>query len=170
MKKTLIPFALSVALVSFAAPVFAQENEKEMDLQVSVHEENQLPQDIYEEMGTVSLELGDLAALTAADDTLTQRRRGRRGRDGINRDRGRYERDRRRDGRHRRRWDSRRRRWIPIPIPFPRYRTVCFARNNTGRVFRATGFGSRRSILNAAYRACRRMSARPNTCRALGCR
>jgi hypothetical protein len=57
-----------------------------------------------------------------------------------------------------------------FPIPFPRARTVCFARNDMGSVFRAYGYGFARSIQNAAMRTCERYSRHPRSCRPLGCR
>jgi hypothetical protein len=57
---------------------------------------------------------------------------------------------------------------FPFPFPFPQPQTVCFAQNNRGVVFRASGWGNQWQIQQEAVRVCRIQSRGP--CRPLGCR
>ncbi len=193
MKIQMKVLALSCALMAVAYTAKA-EDQAVSELAVTEHDEAALPQDIFEELRSLPDTQVEDGAVSSVDENLFARGRhgngGRHGggggqwrhRDGgrgngirFGRDHGRSHRHpgfghhNRRDRDHNRHWRGYPR-YAPVPVPYP-FAQVCFAKNRaSGRVFRASGFGSRWAVQDEAVRACRRNSARPRFCRPIGCR
>ncbi len=141
---------LVLATLALSAPTVSHADFEGLDLS-SYESETEMPSDVFQELGSLDVSTED-SSLDIGGDEL--------------------ELDARHNRRHKRhpRWDRfpRHPRYIPVPI-FRRH-NVCFARNGRGVTFRVSGFASRWSVQDAAVRFCERNSARPWTCRPLGCR
>lgn len=136
---------LVLATMALSAPTLSHAEFDGLDLS-SYESETEMPSDVFQELGSLdsSLEL-----------------------DGEE-----LEFDARHKRHHKRhpRWHRHPRFPRYIPVPIFRNHNVCFARNARGVTFRVSGFASRWAVQDAAVRFCERNSARPWTCRPLGCR
>lgn len=182
--------ALAIAAATFATYSPAKADVSEETLDLSAYTEESLPQDVYEELGSLNLEGIDeqtLAEDESASDELAlegeaieqglapeidARRHGRPGWRHRHPGRGRII---IRPGHPRRGrviirpgYPGRGR--VIIRPGHPRGQNVCFAKNGRGIVFRAAGYASRMRVQNTAMRVCRANSGRPASCRPMGCR
>jgi hypothetical protein len=126
-------------------PTLTMAHSEELNLS-TYQTENEMPSDVFQELGNLdsSVELGEEEL--DFDAHRNGRRHGHPGFPG---------------------WRNSPRNF---PLPIFRQHNVCFARNARGVTYRVSGFAPRRVIQNEAVRFCERNSARPWTCRPLGCR